>query len=101
MNMDAKCSGSTSVSKTDRSGSIPDASANNHREEITPVCKHDVSQDCPACMQEEIDRLRVIEKAARDYYLGYVQDEAAEWEGCISEIQHEHAKALRDALGEK
>jgi hypothetical protein len=56
------------------------------------------------CREEaanEIERLLAIEKAARDYYLGYVQDEAAELAVCISEIQHEQAIALRDALGEK
>jgi len=51
--------------------------------------------------RNEINRLRTIEKAARDYYLGYAQDEADDAECCIVETQHEHAKALRDALGEK
>ena len=50
---------------------------------------------------DEVERLRTIEKAAREYYMGYVQDEADDMECCISEKQHEHAKALRDALGEK
>lgn len=50
---------------------------------------------------KEIGRLRAVEAAARDYYLGYVQDEADDKECCIVEEQHEHAKALRDALGEK
>jgi hypothetical protein len=29
-------------------------------------CRHDVSQDCPACMQAEIDLLRLERDAAED-----------------------------------
>ena len=48
----------------------------------------------------EIERLREIEAAARTYYRRYCQDEATDREICISDMQHEDAQRLRDALGE-
>ena len=59
-----------------------------------------VTEQLSITLRENL-RLRAIEKAARDYYLGYVQDEADDWECCFEDAQHERAKALRDALGEK
>lgn len=47
---------------------------------------------------DEIERLRRVYSAACTYYAGYVQDEAYSREDCISDEQHEHAKALGDAL---
>lgn len=48
----------------------------------------------------ELDALKAVAKAARRYFVGYVQDEAAEIECCISEDQHEDAKALESALAD-
>lgn len=42
--------------------------------------------------------LQAVEKAARKYFAGYVQDEAAERECCISDDQHADAQALQAAL---
>jgi hypothetical protein len=51
-------------------------------------------------MIAESSRLQAIERAARAYYLSYVQDEAESAEDCVcGDEQHEAAKALRDALG--
>lgn len=47
----------------------------------------------------EKDALKAVAKAARRYFVGYVQDEAEDLECCISEDQHEDAKALEKALG--
>lgn len=53
-----------------------------------------------SALRAEIERLQAIERAARAYFMGYVQDEADDPEDCIcGEEQHERAKALRDALG--
>ena len=46
----------------------------------------------------EKDALKAVAKAARRYFVGYVQDEADDMECCISEDQHEDAKALEKAL---
>ena len=46
----------------------------------------------------ELPNLRAIESAARDYFMCAVQDEADDLECCVTERQHELAKALRDAL---
>lgn len=46
----------------------------------------------------EKSALIAVAKAARRYFVGYVQDEAAEREFCISDEQHEDAKALERAL---
>ena len=48
----------------------------------------------------ELEALRAVAKAARRYFVGYVQDEADEMECCISEQQHEDARALRSALAD-
>ena len=41
-------------------------------------CLHDVSQDCPACMQDEIDRLRKALEAIKKATLeGRVCDDVA------------------------
>jgi hypothetical protein len=39
-----------------------------------------------------------LEKAAREYFDGYVQDEASDRTCCCTEGQHESAKRLRAAL---
>jgi hypothetical protein len=44
--------------------------------------------------------LKAVAKAARRYFVGYVQDEADDMECCISEAQHEDAKALKQALAD-
>jgi len=46
----------------------------------------------------EKDALKAVAKAARRYFVGYVQDEAEDMECCLSEDQHEDAKALEKAL---
>lgn len=48
----------------------------------------------------EMATLKAVAKAARRYFVGYVQDEAAELECCLSEDQHEDAKALERALND-
>lgn len=48
----------------------------------------------------EIERLRKIETAARDYYRHYAVDEAESPDLCVcGEQQHQLARALREALG--
>jgi len=49
---------------------------------------------------EELARLRRIEQAARCYFTRYCRDQAEDERLCVSG-QHEDAKALRDALGER
>lgn len=67
---------------------------------LTTSEKADALQILSECA-DEIERLRRVEAAARDYYMGYVQDEAdddgREVTGCC-ETQHLYAQALRDAL---
>jgi hypothetical protein len=48
----------------------------------------------------ELDHLRALAAAARRYFVGYVQDEAAERECCLSDEQHEDAQALEQALAD-
>ncbi len=48
----------------------------------------------------EMTTLKAVAKAARRYFVGYVQDEADDMECCISEDQHEDAKALERALAD-
>src|SRR5690625_2108844 len=65
---------------------------------------HDEQIRCAEALREcadEIERLCRVEKAARDYYMGFVQDEAdddgVESTGC-SETQYLQAQRLRDVL---
>jgi hypothetical protein len=49
----------------------------------------------------EIEALKAVAKAARHYFVGYVQDEADDAECCpAGEEQHEDAKALETALAD-
>lgn len=57
-----------------------------------------IAWDAIAAKNVEIAALKVVAKAARRYFVGYVQDEAAEREVCICDEQHEDAKALEEAL---
>lgn len=49
--------------------------------------------------QDELDRLRKIEKYARSYFDDFVRDEADSPECCVSLDQHDAAKLLGNALG--
>ena len=49
-----------------------------HKIPTMDKCRHDVSQDCPACMQDEIDRLRKALEAIKKATLeGRVCDDVA------------------------
>ena len=47
---------------------------------------------------DRIEALEAVRKAAYDYFMCAVQDEADDLECCVSDNQHELAKTLRDAL---